>query len=99
MIGRNSDTVTCAPPVKDIIATVRHIIACQANGVLVIPKWPAASFWRFICSDGRHFNSMFQSQILAYLELKSGPQMKSKLFSGIPPFQMMVLYFNVSVIN
>lgn len=36
------------PPVNLVVRTIRHLIACKAFGVLIVPNWPSAVFWPFI---------------------------------------------------
>jgi hypothetical protein len=89
--------VFVCPPVKLIIHTIKHIVLCGGAGVMVVPMWPAASFWHFLCSDGRHLNRLFLNSVAAHLELRSGPLVKSKMFSGVPSFKMLVLYFDAGI--
>jgi hypothetical protein len=85
------------PPVKMIIPTIKHIILSGGSGVLVVPRWPASSFWRFLCSDGRHLNRLFLNCFSHHFELKSGPMVKSKMFRGIPSFKMLILSYNAGI--
>ncbi|CAC5425029.1 unnamed protein product [Mytilus coruscus] len=36
------------PPSNLVIRSIKHIIACQARGTLVVPKWTSAAFWPLI---------------------------------------------------
>jgi hypothetical protein len=87
------------PPVKKVIATIKHAILCGSRGVLVVPNWPASFYWKFLAFDGRHLNRMFINHMCLHLELKSGPLMKSGIFTGTPSFKMLLLYFDASVFN
>jgi hypothetical protein len=87
------------PPVKMIIAAIKHAVMCRSEGILVVPFWPTSSFWKFLTFDGRHLNRMFVNHESAFMALRSGPLVKSTMFSGIPSFKMMVLHFDAEVFD
>ena len=33
------------PPISDITRVIKHLKVCKAQGTLVIPDWPSATFW------------------------------------------------------
>jgi hypothetical protein len=85
------------PPVKDIAGAIKHAVMCRSEGVMVVPFWPSAFFWKFLTFDGRHLNRMFVNHEKAYMALRSGPLVKSKMFTGTPSFCMLVLHYDAEV--
>ena len=39
------------PPVSLIPQVIKRMASFKAVGTLLVPKWPASSFWPFICPD------------------------------------------------
>jgi hypothetical protein len=87
------------PPVKKIAATIKHAVMCRAEGVLVVPFWPTSLYMKFLASDGRHLNRMFVNHKCGFMSLRSGPLVKSKMFTGTPSFRMLVLHYDAEVFN
>jgi hypothetical protein len=87
------------PPVKKIIATIKHAVMCRAEGVLIVPFWPTSLFWKFLASDGRHLYRMFVNHKCAFMSLRSGPLVKSKMFTGTPSFRMLTLHYDAEVFD
>jgi hypothetical protein len=85
------------PPVKKIAAAVKHAVMCRSEGVMMVPFWPTSLFWKFLSFDGRHLNRMFVHHESRFLSLRSGPLVKSAMFSGIPSFKMLILHFDAEV--
>ena len=44
------------PPLYLISNTILHLLTCQAQGTLIVPRWPSAPFWPLL------FVSKFQTQ-------------------------------------
>ena len=74
------------PPVGIVLRLLRHAEACKCVGTLVVPEWPSAPFWPFLCC-GRTF-SVFVTGII-YLPLMDDLFIPSKsgsiLFNGTMP--------------
>jgi hypothetical protein len=87
------------PPIKLIGAAIKHAVMCRREGVMVVPFWPTSSFWKFLSFDGRHLNRMFVNNESAFLALRSGPLVKSKVFTGTPSFKMLILHYDAEVYN
>ena len=51
-----SDNNYLCPPVCLIVQTVKRMELSTAVGTLIIPRWPSAHFWPFICPDGSHLH-------------------------------------------
>jgi hypothetical protein len=85
------------PPVKKIAAVIKHAIMCRAEGVMIVPFWPTSLCWKFLASDGRHLNRMFVHHKCSFMNLRSGPLVKSKMFTGVPSFRMLVLHYDAEV--
>jgi hypothetical protein len=87
------------PPVKKIAAAIKHAVLCRSEGVMVLPFWPTSSFWKFLAFDGRHLNRMFVNHESEFFALRSGPLVKSTMFSGIPSFKMLILHYDAEVFD
>ena len=44
----------CFPPPSFIHSTLLHFLKFEARGLLLVPVWPAASYWTLIAPDGVH---------------------------------------------
>jgi hypothetical protein len=87
------------PPVKMIAAAIKHAVMCRSEGVMVLPFWPTSSYWKFLAFDGRHLNRMFVNHESGFFALRSGPLVKSKMFSGIPSFKILILHYDAEVFD
>jgi hypothetical protein len=85
------------PPVKKIAAAIKHAVLCRSEGVMVLPFWPSSFFWKFLTFDGRHLNRMFVNHESKFLALRSGPLVKSTMFTGIPSFKMLIVHYDGEV--
>ena len=45
----------CFPPPSMVTATILHMHAFNAHGLLLLPVWKSAAFWSNIVPDGQHF--------------------------------------------
>ena len=55
--SQSLDSVTyyyCFPPPSFIPPTLLHFLKHQSRGLLLVPVWPASSFWSLIVPDGVH---------------------------------------------
>ena len=53
----NLDSYTyyyCFPPPSFILPTLLHFLKHQSRGLLLVPVWPASSYWSLIVPDGVH---------------------------------------------
>jgi hypothetical protein len=50
-----------APPVSQVMRTIRKVAITVMSGILIIPLWKNAKFWTFALRDGIHLNAMFDS--------------------------------------
>ena len=46
------------PPVYIIHRVIAKLKKDKASGILVLPKWPSASFWPFVCHNGEYINEV-----------------------------------------
>jgi hypothetical protein len=54
-INWSSDNNWLVPPISAIPAVIRHMVACKAEGTLVVPIWPSACFWPLLFSSFSRF--------------------------------------------
>lgn len=87
---------TC-PPTRLLGATLRQIVGCRAKGVLLAPQWTSLNCWHLFSEDGSHLNRIFLSVSLIFPVLQKGPYVTNEMFSGKPPFPMMLLRYDGSV--
>ena len=66
------------PPITLVARVIRHAQVCQAEGTLIVPAWPSASFWPLLCPEGQCFASF----VLQALELPSMHQLFVPCRSG-----------------
>ena len=53
-----------SPPVKLLIATIRHLRLCKGKGILIAPQWPSSHFWP-ILHNGVSFEKFIKSTYFA----------------------------------
>ena len=46
----------CFPPPSFIHSVLLHFLKFQSRGLLLVPVWPASSFWTLIAPDGVHLS-------------------------------------------
>jgi len=56
------------PPICLVTKTIRHILYCNANATLIVPKWPSAAFWPILFAK----NSDIMRSVSELLEFKMG---------------------------
>ena len=82
-MGENNFLV---PPVNLIPKVLKHIRESKAEGTLVVPYWPSASFWPLISKDSNTFENFVEGYEVFNSGLKPGKYEKSfvtcKTFSG-----------------
>ena len=91
---RGLGNIWACPPVGLITRTIRHVVTCQAKGVLVIPLWRAASYWHMVCQDGRNLNGVFSAKLEWHPLLHSADYIDSDQFRGVARFAMLALVFD-----
>jgi len=80
------------PPINLVIRTIKHLIACNARGTLVVPKWTSAAFWPLLFDKDLRYRSYVMDVIEfrdAHGIYKHGAN-KNSIF-GIEPFGTPVL--------
>ena len=88
--GRLGKVFACPPP-RILSSVLRHFVACEAQGGLVIPRWFSLLAWPLICEDGRHLNRLFENMRQIQPFLKKGEHVKSSVFSGFTPYPFLSL--------
>ena len=73
----------CCPPIGQIPRIIHHAQACQAIGRIIVPLWPSAPFWPFLCPYGSDCFAPFvreckelpqaASFIMPWVGVKPGP--------------------------
>lgn len=53
------------PPISLVPKTIFHILACSANGTIIVPKWPSAGFWP-ILFDAKYKPKRFVKEVLEF---------------------------------
>ena len=72
------------PPVPLAAEAIRKLQSSHpCSGVLVVPKWPLASFWWLVFPDGRHFCKGVAAYETFRPKYYSGPAVKSKMFRAL----------------
>ena len=56
------------PPIYLIGRVLKHIVACKAKGVMIVPKWTSSYFWPMIFKNGSTCNDC----VIDALDLKYG---------------------------
>lgn len=51
------------PPINLISKAIKHIIHCQAKGVLVVPKWKSSVFWPAIVDITGNFRWFIKQHV------------------------------------
>ena len=50
----SSEIYYCCPPINNIIPVTRKVLSnSNITMILLVPNWPAASFWPFLCPTGK----------------------------------------------
>ena len=80
------------PPVSQIVAVIRHVQTCQAQGTLLVPEWPSSYFWPTLFKDGIHFGRGLTNWIRISNPTFIPSRLEGKsVFNGETHFNMLAL--------
>ena len=65
---------------KYITHVIQHLNRVAAQGVLIVPVWPAAVFWPRITIDGKHLLAMFYKHSMFRPVFRKGQFCDKNLF-------------------
>ena len=81
---------------KLITYVIQHLLAQEAQGILVVPFWPSGLFWSRLTKDGVHLISMFYKFHIFRPTLHKGEFCDFNVFDASANFEMIGLIFNSS---
>ena len=81
---------------KLITHVIQHLLAQEAQGILVVPFWPSGLFWPWLTKDGVHLISMFYKFHIFRPTLHKGEFCDFNVFDKSANFEMIGLIFNSS---
>ena len=85
------------PPVSQIVAVIRHVQTCQAQGTLLVPEWPSSYFWPTLFKDGIHFGRGLTNWIRISNPTFIPSRLEGKsVFNGETHFNMLALRLDFS---
>ena len=93
----SADNNYFCPPVSLIPQVIKRMASFKAVGTLLVPKWPASSFWPFICPDGSHFNVHVHDWRLMNVSFTPSSLGVSNVFCEKPSFFSLALRFNFRI--
>jgi hypothetical protein len=79
------------PPVSFIVYTLKRLLKCRGRGTLIVPKWPSAYFWPFICPDGSHLDSSIHDWRLLRISFSPPSLTPHSIFNSSPNFLSLAL--------
>ena len=86
------------PPVPLAAKAILKLVSSEgASAVLVVPKWPLASFWPTLLPDGSHFANRVENWIEFFPKYYSGPAVKSKMFRGVKKWATLAVYLSAGI--
>ena len=94
---KSEDNHWLFPMPKDLCEVVWKLQEDRAKGALLVPVWPASSFFNFFWPDGRHSASWVESMWLTRPRFVCGPLVTSNGFRGRRIFESAIL--NISFEN
>ena len=79
------------PPPSKLCEATLHLQEQGVSAVMVVPVWPASSFYSFFWPDGRHGAAWMQDIMLVQPHFVCGPLVRSKAFRGRRSFTTAVI--------
>ena len=79
------------PPPSRLCEATLHLQEQGVAGVMVVPVWPASSFYSFFWPDGVHGAAWVQDMMLVQPHFVCGPLVRSKSFRGRRSFYTAVI--------
>ena len=86
------------PPPNLICKVINHLQLCNAEGVLVVPKWRSALFWPMLWDENRKYYAYFVKSLVEYEKPKNffKPGSDKNSIFACNAFQSNVLVLKVS---
>ena len=91
---REEDNHWVFPPPGKLCEATLHLREQGVAAVMVVPVWPASSFYSFFWPDGRHCAEFVEDMMIVQPHFVCGPLVRSKSFRGRRSFYTAV--FKVS---
>lgn len=85
------------PPVSLIVQVIRKMRISKVIGTLVVPRWPSAHFWPFICPDGSHLDPHVSDWRLLKVSFVPPSLGEKSVFCLNPSFLTLALRFNYKI--
>lgn len=63
----STDNNWLVPPVALASQCINHLIACKAQGTLIVPKWTSSAFWPLIFTENMHYRP-YVKDVLEFYE-------------------------------
>ena len=87
-----------SPPVPLAAKVILKLVASsEASGILVVPKWPLASFWSTLFPDGVHFALCVKNWISFRPKYFSGDAVSSRMFRGVKKWETLAVFITSGV--
>lgn len=84
------------PPVSLIVPSLIHLSHFRVRGVIIIPVWPASSFWLSIVPDGRHLARWAVKWMRFRPRTVSDVNIRSQTFRNPLTFDILGIQFDFS---
>ena len=92
----DGEVAWACPPVSLIIPTIRKILRCTSEGVLLVPEWPTADFWNSIYDKKCCLKFPFlKAEVCQPFIIQDDPQPKSP-FRGHTQFNFLALFYSTN---
>jgi hypothetical protein len=88
---RQEDNHWLFPPLGLLCKAVWHLQGEGVTGVILVPVWPASSFFTFFWPDGRHAADWVEEVLLVKPHFICSPLVTSRAMRGRRPFQTAVM--------
>ena len=82
------------PPAGVIVPAVCHLSHYKARGVIIVPVWPASSFWLSIVPDGRHLANWAVKWMRFRPGIISDINIRSQTFKNPLNFDLIAIQFD-----
>ena len=85
------DWAWICPPTGLIVDAIKKVLAIRMKAILVIPCWQTATFWPYVCPDGRRLHKAARKLIMARPYIIRGKCCESRLMEGYTNFEFMIV--------
>ena len=82
------------PPVSVVVSAILHLAHFKVSGLLLVPCWPASSFWLTIAPDGRHLAAWAESFLQFRPGIVSDVNIRSMTFKNPIKFDIVAIKFD-----